>query len=374
MIVGAPDRPSRLAHALALLYAIAIAYASLQPFGDWMAPLPDTPFWPFAPWPLRATRFDVVANVLAYIPLGLFVALIPRRLTTTGAMSVAVIAGAALSFAMESGQWFLPPRYANLVDFLANSAGALVGGLLGALFSRSPLRGALREARQRLILPGTIGDVGMALLAMWLVAQLNPAIPPFATTFESDPLDSAASLPMQHDVAATLIEGAQSAFQLLGVGLFVALLVRERRFAGGAVLVLVGTALFIKGLAAWLLLKPAVFVAWLSPGALLGVAAGALLLLPANLLPRPAQVAICAIALLSSLLTPLLAPDLMFAAPPLTLYSWRYGHLLNFNGLTRIVLVLWPLAASGWLFVLAGRPAWGHADVVLPPPEPPDPL
>jgi VanZ family protein len=374
MIVGATDRPSRLAHAMALLYAIAIAYASLQPFGDWMAPLPDTPFWPFAPWPLRATRFDVVANILAYIPLGLFVALIPRRLTTTGAMSIAVIAGAVLSFAMESGQWFLPPRYANLVDFLANSAGALVGGLLGALFSRSPLRAALHEARRRLILPGAIGDVGMALLAMWLVAQLNPAIPPFATTFESDPLDNAASMPTQHDVAATLIEGAQSAFQLLGVGLFVALLVRERRFAGGAVLVLVGSALFIKGLAAWLLLKPAVFVAWLSPGALLGVAAGALLLLPANLLPRPAQVAICAIALLSSLLTPLLAPDLMFAAPPLTLYSWRYGHLLNFNGLTRIVLVLWPLAASGWLFVLAGRPAWGHADVVLPPPEPPDPL
>jgi VanZ family protein len=374
MSVGATDRPSRLAHAMALLYAIAIAYASLQPFGEWMAPLPDTPFWPFAAWPLRATRFDVVANILAYIPLGLFVALIPRRLTTTGVTSVAVIAGAALSFAMESAQWFLPPRYANLVDFFANSAGALVGGLLGALFSRSPLRGALREARRRLILPGAIGDVGMALLAMWLVAQLNPAIPPFATTFESDPLDNAASVPMQHDVAATLIEGAQSAFQLLGVGLFVALLVRERRFAGGAVLVLVGTALFIKGLAAWLLLKPAVFVAWLSPGALLGVAAGALLLLPANLLPRPAQVAICAIALLSSLLTPLLAPDLMFAAPPLTLYSWRYGHLLNFNGLTRIVLVLWPLAASGWLFVLAGRPAWGHADVVLPPPEPPDPL
>jgi hypothetical protein len=206
------------------------------------------------------------------------------------------------------------------------------------------------------------------------MSAMNPAIPPFATTFDPDPLGFIGRAAGESDVAATLIEGAQSAFQLLGIGLFVALLVRERRFAGGAVLVLVGTALLIKGAAAWLLLKPAVFVAWLSPGVLLGVAAGALLLLPANLLPRPAQVAICAIALLSSLLTPLLAPDLAFAAPPLTLFNWRYGHLLNFNGLTRIVLVLWPLVAAAWLFVLAGRPAWGHADVVLPPPEPPDPL
>ena len=374
MIDDDPSRGSRLAHALAALYAIAIAYASLQPFGDWMRPLPDTPFWPFAPWPLRATRFDVIANVLAYVPLGLFVALVPLRATAVGAMAIALAAGAAWSFLMETAQWFLPPRFANLADFAANSAGALAGGLLGALFSRSPLRAALREARRRLILPGAMGDVGMALLAMWLVAQLNPAIPPFATTFETDALDAVGSAPLPHDVAFTLIEGAQSAFQLLGVGLFVALLVRERRFAGGAVLLIVGTALVVKGVAAWMLLKPAVFVSWLSPGALLGVAAGALLLLPANLLPRPAQVAICAIALLSSLLTPVLAPDLIFAGPPLTLYSWRYGHLLNFNGLTRIVLVLWPLAASTWLFFLAGRPAWGHADVVLPPAEPPDPL
>jgi len=369
-----PSRASRLAHALALFYAIAIAYASLQPFGDWMRPLPDTPFWPLAPWPPRSARFDVVANVLAYVPLGVFVALVPRRVTALGAMATALLAGAAWSFLMETAQWFMPPRFATLVDFGANSLGALIGGLLGAAFSRSPLRGALHEGRRRFILPGTIGDVGLALLATWLVAQLNPAIPPFATTFETDPIDVAPQLDAAHDVAATLIEGAHSAFQLLGIGLFVALLVRERRFAGGAVLVLVGIALFIKGMAAWLLLKPVVFVSWLSPGVLLGVAAGALLLLPANLLPRPAQVAICAIALLSSLLTPLLAPDLMFASPPLTLYSWRYGHLLNFNGLTRIVLVLWPLAASAWLFALAGRPGWGHADMVLPRPEPPDPL
>ena len=48
---------------------------------------------------------------------------------------------------------------------------------------------------------------------------------------------------------------------------------------GGAVLVLLGTALLIKGIAAALLLKPAVWEHWLSPGVAIGVGAGALLLL-----------------------------------------------------------------------------------------------
>ena len=362
MTADREPRQSRLPHSLVALYAAAIAYASLQPFGDWMTPLPGTPFWMVGPYPPKTTRFDIIANFLTYVPLGLFASLLSRRATALGCMVLALATGAALSFVLETLQWCMPPRYANVLDFAANTLGALAGGMLGAVYTRSPARAALGTTRPRIVLPGAIGDVGLALVAMWLVAQLNPAIPPFALTFDPEPVLGVAASARTGDVAATLIEAAQSAFQLVGVGLFVALLVRERRFAAGAALMIVGVALLVKGGAAMLLLKPAVFETWLSPGVLLGVAAGVLLLWPATLLPRPAQVAVCAVALLSSLLVPLLAPDLMFASPPLTLFNWRYGHLLNFNGLTRIVLIAWPLAAAAWLFVLAGRPAWGNAD------------
>jgi hypothetical protein len=107
------------------------------------------------------------------------------------------------------------------------------------------------------------------------------------------------------------------------------------------------------------LLKPAAWEHWLSPGLSTGVAAGALLLLAAIWLPRSAQAAVATVALLSSLLTTLLAPDLLFARPPLSLFAWSYGHLLHFNGLTHLVLLLWPVAASAYLFALAGRPDWG---------------
>jgi VanZ family protein len=370
----AVEHRSRLADALAALYACAIAYASLQPFGDWLAPLPGTAFWLVAPWPPKVPRSDAIANTLSYIPLGAFVALIPARSRIPARIAWATLVGAMLSFAMETLQWYLPPRHANAVDLLVNTVGAIAGGTLGAFYAVSPLRTAVRAARRRVALPGAMGDVGLALVAMWLVAQVNPAIAPFALTFDPEPVAALRALVHEPDVAATLIEAAQSAFQLLGVGLFVALLVRERSYAGGAVLVVVGIALLVKGAAAALLLKPEAMADWVSTGVLAGVAAGALLLLPAVMLPRPVQVALCAIALLSSLLVPLLTPDVLFATPPLTLFDWRFGHLLSFNGLTRIILTGWPVAAAVWLFALAGRPAWGQDGVAPEPAREPDPL
>ena len=49
----------------------------------------------------------------------------------------------------------------------------------------------------------------------------------------------------------------------------------------------------------------------------------------------------------------------MAARAPLTLFDWGYGDRLNFSGVTHTVLLLWPVAAAAWLFVLAGRPGWG---------------
>ena len=358
--MAGPDR-TLLPHALALLYAIAIVFASLQPFSPWIPPAPDTPFWPFAPWPLRFTRFDVIANVIAYMPFGAFIALSPRRATPRARTALAFAAGLTLSFAMETLQMWTPPRDASLVDLVANTAGALLGGLAGASLVRAErVRRALSAARLRIFLPGKLGDFGLALLVLWLVAQTNPGIPLFAVTFGAEQIPLATPAPP--DSALTFIEAAESAFQLVGISLFLALLLRERRYIGGAVLVLIGIALLAKGAAAILVLKPAVWETWMKPAVSAGMTIGLLILLASVFLPRPVQVATCAIALLASLLLPLLATDLPPARAPLTLFNWRYGHLLNFNGLTQSVLLVWPIAAAMWLFLLAGRPRWGEPD------------
>jgi len=68
---------TRLPHVLAMLYGFAIVYASLEPFSPWLPPPPGTPFFLFAP-PSRWVRGDIVLNVVAYVPFGLFVALLHR--------------------------------------------------------------------------------------------------------------------------------------------------------------------------------------------------------------------------------------------------------------------------------------------------------
>jgi len=353
---------TRLPHVLATLYGLAIVYASLEPFSPWLAPAQGTPFFLFAPSSVRWTRYDAVLNVLAYAPFGFFVALLSRGASPARRIGASLAIGAAMSFAMESLQMYIPPRIASPYDLATNTLGALLGGVVAALVARNPAaRAALYGARTTLFLPGQLGDVGLGLLALWLVAQMNPGIPLFAVTFDAGvaPPGFPSTPP---DSAGAFVQAAGSAFQVLGVGLFATLLLRRRRNVGAIVLAMIVGALVLKGFAAAVMLKPATWQAWIRPAAMIGIAVGAALLRIAIALPRPVQVALCAIALLSSLGAPVLAPETLAGRAPVALFDWHYGQLLNYNDLTRMALVVWPVLTAMWLFVLAGRPAWGRPD------------
>ncbi len=363
-----PRPRTRLPHVLATLYGLAIVFVSLEPFSPWLPPPPETPFFLFTPTPARWLRYDTLLNVLAYVPFGFFIALLRRGATPSQRVLNAAIIGAAMSFAMESLQMYVPPRVASAMDLAANAVGAALGGLAAAALARSNARDAIDRARTRLFLPGHLGDVGLALLLLWLVAQTNPGIPLFAVTFDSDPIVPAAIAvappapdvsEAAHEKTDAVVQAAGAGFQMLGVGLFSALLLRRHRRTGTIVLALIAGALVVKSIAALILLKPAVWESWLRPGTLIGIAAGAVALRIALALPRPVQVATCGVALLSSLGAPVLAPELLTARAPLALFDWHHGQLLNFNGLTRSALLVWPILTAAWLFVLAGRPAWG---------------
>lgn len=81
---------------------------------------------------------ESAANVLLFVPLGaLVVRIFGRRFWWIGAA-----AGMLLSAAIELAQFFfLPARYATLLDVAANTAGATLGGLLAlwALTLRKPV-------------------------------------------------------------------------------------------------------------------------------------------------------------------------------------------------------------------------------------------
>ena len=361
-----PASHTRLPHVLAALYGLAIVYASLEPFSPWLAPPPGTPFFLFDVASVRWSRYDATLNVLAYAPFGFFVALLGRGVSPWRRIASCAVIGAAMSFAMESLQMYIPPRVASPYDLASNTLGALAGGVIATTVAASAaVRHALYRARSRLFLPGHLGDIGLGLLLLWLVAQMNPGIPLFAVTYFGADADAPvvgvamAATPEPGEGASALVQAAGSAFQVLGVGLFAALLLRRRRNAGAIVLAMIAGALLLKAVAAAVMLRPTLWQAWLRPGSFIGIGVGALLLWIAIALPRPVQVALCAIALLSSLGAPILAPETLAGRAPAAWFDWRYGQLLNYNGLTRAALLVWPVLTAAWLFALAGRPAWG---------------
>ena len=357
---------TRLPHVLATLYGVAIVYASVEPFQPWLPPPAGTPFFLFDA--ARWVRSDTLLNVFAYVPFGFFVALLRHGATPARRIVHGVVIGAAMSFAMESLQMYVPPRVASALDLLTNTIGAALGAAIAtALAHNASARATLYRARADLFLPGNLGDVGLALMLLWLVAQTNPGIPLFAVTFDTDapPPVAALAVPtahdddLAHDSANNVVQAAGTAFQVLGVGLFAVLLMRHGRRTGGIVAALIAGALLMKALAAIVMLKPAIWQTWVKPGTLICIAAGALALRVVITLPRPVQVALCAIALLSALGAPVLAPETLTARAPLALFDWHFGQLMNYNGLTRAALLVWPVLAAVWLFALAGLPAWG---------------
>ncbi|MEO8135732.1 MAG: VanZ family protein [Betaproteobacteria bacterium] len=340
---------SHLPHFLTFLFAALIIHASLEPFTGWLAPAPGTPFFLRAPWP-RFNPADLILNLLAYIPLGFAATWMGDQHRSASRAVLRAIAGCALlSLAMESAQMYLPVRRASVLDLLANVAGAAIGAVAASgIMLRPDWRRKLSQWREEAFIGGRLGDFGLTLLMLWWVVHVNPAIVLFAATFQPDAAVVA-------DPATVMLEAAQTGLNVLGVLLFVALLLKRREHFGIVAVTFVGAAIALKAVASVVMLRPATWDHWLRPGAGIGIGLGALALMVAVWLPQRARIVLCAVALLSSLLAAVLMPDLLLARPALIHFNWNYGHLLNFSGLTRTVLLVWPMLAAGHLLVLFGR-------------------
>src|SRR2546423_9034508 len=176
-------QPSTLARYLFAAYVPLVIYASLDPFSGWR----DRGLPPFAflaaPFPRPIPVFDVVANIIGYIPLGFLAVLAVYPWLRRGyALGFGLACSVLLTFALESLQLYLPTRTSSNLDLLANAVGGAVGAF-AALAATRPLMDAegLQRLRNRLFLAGRRTDLGLVLLGLWLFAQLNPQTLLFGT-------------------------------------------------------------------------------------------------------------------------------------------------------------------------------------------------
>ncbi len=176
-------QPSTLVRYLFAAYVPLVVYASLHPFSGWR----DRGLPPFAfltaPFPRPIQVFDVVANIIGYMPLGFLAVLaVYPWLRRSYALGFGLACSVSLSFTLESLQLYLPMRTSSNLDLLANTLGGAAGAL-AALATTRPLLDAegLQHLRNRLFLPGRRTDLGLVLLGLWLFAQLNPETLLFGT-------------------------------------------------------------------------------------------------------------------------------------------------------------------------------------------------
>ncbi len=351
---GAP-RGSLLAKLLLGVYIALVAYASLFPFAGWRDPQISAFAFLVAAWPRYVTAFDVVANVVGYLPLGLLCALAGYPwLRGKPALIVGALLGASLSLGLEAAQSFLPTRFASNIDLLCNTAGALLGAALGARYAPLVLAedGLFKRWRREMFRPGHEADVGLVLLGLWLFTQLNPAMLLFGAGDLRDLFAASGGMPYPPRLFVT-IETLAAAANLLAVAVLFADIASPGQPVRRVFALLVLVALAVKTAAFAIVMSAHNVFAWLTPGAQLGLALGLAGAFAALALPKEARLALAAMLLMAATVIVNLAPPNPYLAD--TLKVWQQGHFLNFNGLTRLVSSSWPFAALGYLFLLASR-------------------
>ncbi len=345
-------RASPLARQLLAAYALLVVYASLHPFSGWRAPGVGALEWLTAAAPRYITAFDVGANIVGYMPLGFLAVLALYPWARRGpAVVVAVVSAALVSLVLESLQVYLPSRIASNVDLASNTAGGLLGALIGMAATRMLVREhGLHRLRDRTFRAGGAIDFGLVLLGLWMFSQLNPE----SLLFGNGDLRDLFQLPDGlHRPAEVFIrfEAAVAAANVVAVGLLTATLVERGQPTRLVLMLVLLASLAARALAFALLLNPQEALLWVTPGAQIGVAIGVAVVLLAVALPRPARLALCGLALMAATAIVNFAPGNPYLLASLAV--WPQGQFLHFNGLTRLVSAAWPFTALAYLIWLA---------------------
>jgi len=356
---------------LAWAWVALIVYASLFPFSGWRWPpgagLPDMLR---LPWPRYFIPFDILGNLLAYALLGLLVC-VARLRHGAGkllALASAVLAGAALSYGMESLQHLAPQRVPSLLDWLLNLVGALVGGVLALVAHRLGLLGQWQAARERWLERGNGG--ALALLVLWPAALLFPTPVPLGLGQVGDGLrdwliDGLADVPWAEplvnwlDSAAeqapplsTLGEGLAVMLGLLGPCLLAFAASRPGWHRWGLSLGLAGLAVGASAMSTALNFGPEHAMAWQTPGIMAAMLVALALALLAAWVPSRMAAALALVALTGLVFLLHAAPtDPYFAQ---SLQGWEQGRFVRFHGLAQWVGWLWPYGALAWLLARIG--------------------
>lgn len=340
-----------------LAYTLALAYASLNPFFGWRWPEVFTLFV----WPKYVIAFDVVLNVAAYAPFGAMLAAVLRArgqmvpLTSvrdTRIWWLTVAGSLTLSFGFELQQAFLPSRVSSVVDLLANTVGGAAGAALVLAAPGRLLLGRWRQWRRLHFSSSNETSWGLILLACWIFAQLNPAIPFFEAGHIANPFDTANADPYSPLILLPQATGIM--LNVCGFVLFVTLLTHPARTVMLDAVLLLTAGLVIKMAMAALMLKAPQMIEWMAPARVIGLTSGLIIATYFSRLSYRWRTFCATLFVFAGGLMAKITSIYGAFDETLRLFDWPHGQLANFASLTRWVHETWPLLTViflAWLFV-----------------------
>lgn len=337
---------------LSLAYAALIAYASLHPFSGWRDPGLPLFYFLESAWPRYWTVFDLITNVLAYLPLGFLITLAFRRLPGrwTPALT-SLLLGSLLSCSLESLQAWLPSRVASGIDLGCNALGAGIGAVL-ARWNGKYFFIRIARMQHSLLAPIPHVELGLVLVGLWLLTQLSPETLLFGAGDLRHLFDITPAVPYAAP-SFFAMETAIIVCNTIAIGLFARTLLSGESSTYRTLSAFFAVALLIRALAAAILVNPLNAFAWFTPGAALGLFVGFAVLWLMLLLPASWRIAFAGMALMAGTVLVNLAPANPYSAAALA--TWKQGHFLNFNGLTRLAASFWPFLALPYLMALGRR-------------------
>jgi VanZ family protein len=366
--VSTQVHPARSAIVTLLLlgWASLIVYASWFPLAGWRWPAALQGIgWLHLPWPRGHSTFDLVANLLGYLPLGVLLMLAwhTPQAPRWRALAYATLAAAVMSYLLEIGQHLLPLRVPSLLDWLLNTSGAALGAALGLALQRTQTLAWLHRTGDSWFVQSSRS--GLALLVIWPIALLFPT--PVALGLGQvwerlrDSLRQALSggqstEPWLHWIDTTplptgrlspVAEMFAVAFGLLGPCLMTYSMARPgvRRvwFALGATALGFG----VTTLSTALNFGPQHALAWLTASSIAGIGLGFLLALLSIGTGRRSAAGLGLVVVTAGTALVAQAPsDPYFAA---SLLGWEQGRFIRFHGLAQWVGWCWPYLAMLWM-------------------------
>jgi glycopeptide antibiotics resistance protein len=266
---------------------------------------------------------------------------------------LAAVLGALVSLTMETAQMFLPKRISSNVDLLANGTGALIGAMAAPLLSPSRFPGRRLAAwRDALFMPGTLVDTALVLGGLWLFTHLHPT----AQFFGTGNLRATFELPvyLMHTPGRLISAEALVVFlNFTGLGLLLAAFTRQGVSSLRVVAAVVGAGMCVKVLAAVTLFSAPGPLLWLTPGVLMGLVAGSLVLYVLIGVPHTAKIVTALLCFGSAVAVINLAPDNPYQTAPPKLIPGATTHLLRLSNIVRALSELWPFLAVGFLLAAA---------------------